>query len=274
MVSEMLRNSRKLDVMGMNPEEMDDPMMVRSVEKAFRVLETFDPVHSRQTLTQLAQRSGIDRSAAQRFVHTLLNLGYLQKVPGTKNYELAAKSLNMAYRYTRSSLLMQRAHPYLLHLNRSTGETISLTLLDDTDIIYLARYLSSNTLDNDVIVGSKLPAYCSAAGLVFLAGLADTRIKDILERSDLRAYTPKTIFEPEKIWQRIHETRQRGFAIAEEQVYANDIALAAPIYLPDGHTTAAVVLAASNLRYNEDTLVRQFVPMMISATRSVTQIMT
>ena len=273
MVSEMPRNSRKLDVMGMNPEEMDDPMMVRSVEKAFRVLETFDPVHSRQTLTQLAQRSGIDRSAAQRFVHTLLNLGYLQKVPGTKNYELAAKSLNMAYRYTRSSLLMQRAHPYLLHLNRSTGETISLTLLDDTDIIYLARYLSSNTLDNDVIVGSKLPAYCSAAGLVFLAGLADTRIKDILERSDLRAYTPKTIFEPEKIWQRIYETRQRGFAIAEEQVYANDIALAAPIYLPDGHTTAAVVLAASNLRYNEDTLVRQFVPMMISATRSVTQIM-
>lgn len=86
-------------------------MMVRAVEKAFRVLETFDPLHSRQTLTQLAQRAGIDRSAAQRFAHTLLNLGYLQKVPGSKTYELAAKSLNMAYRYTRSSLLVQRAHP-------------------------------------------------------------------------------------------------------------------------------------------------------------------
>lgn len=147
-------------------------------------------------------------------------------------------------------MLVQRTHPYFLHLNRSTGETISLTLLDDTDIIYLARYLSSNTLDNDVIVGSKLPAYCSAAGLVFLAGLDDARIHDILARSDLRAYTPRTIFEPEKIWQCIHETRQRGFVIAEEQVYANDIALAAPIYLPDGHTTAAAVLAASNLLYN------------------------
>ncbi|OYR23447.1 bacterial transcriptional regulator family protein [Brucella pseudogrignonensis] len=179
----------------------------------------------------------------------------------------------MAYRYTRSSLLVQRAHPYLLHLNRSTGETISLTLLDDTDIIYLARYLSANTLDNDVIVGSRLPAYCSAAGLVFLAGLEDAKIHDILARSDLRAYTPKTVFDPEKIWRRISETRQRGFAIAEEQVYTNDIALAAPIYLPDGYTTAAAVLAASNLRYNEDTLVRQFVPMMISATRSVTQIL-
>ncbi len=259
--------------MAKSDEEHDDPMMVRAVEKAFRVLETFDPLHSRQTLTQLAQRAGIDRSAAQRFAHTLLNLGYLQKVPGSKTYELAAKSLNMAYRYTRSSLLVQRAHPYLLHLNRSTGETISLTLLDDTDIIYLARYLSSNTLDNDVIVGSRLPAYCSAAGLVFLAGLDDAQIHDILARSDLRAYTPKTVFDLEKIWRRIYETRQRGFAIAEEQVYTNDIALAAPIYLPDGHTTAAAVLAASNLRYNEDTLIRQFVPMMISATRSVTQIL-
>ncbi|MEJ5083497.1 IclR family transcriptional regulator [Ochrobactrum sp. MYb379] len=259
--------------MAYHDEEHDDPMLVRAVEKAFRVLETFDALHSRQTLTQLAQRAGIDRSAAQRFAHTLLYLGYLQKVPNAKTYELSAKSLNMGYRYTRSSQLVQRAHPYLMHLNRSTGETISLTLRDDTDIIYLARYLSTNTLDNDVIVGSKLPAYCSAAGLVFLAGLQDDQINDILARSDLRAYTPKTIFEPEQIWQRIYETRQRGFAIAVEQVYANDIALAAPIHLPDGHTTAAVVLAASNLRYDENTITRQFVPMMISATRSVTQIL-
>jgi len=259
--------------MAPNDEEQDDPMMVRAVERAFRVLETFDPLHPRQTLTQLAQRAGIDRSAAQRFVHTLVTLGYLQKVASGKTYELSAKSLNMAYRYTRSSQLVQRAHPYLLHLNRSTGETISLTLLDDTDIIYLARYLSANTLDNDVIVGSRLPAYCSAAGLVFLAGLEDSRIEDILRRSDLRAYTPRTIFEPDRIRERIAETRQRGFAIAEEQVYANDIALAAPIVFPDGQTTAAVVLAASNLRYDVDTLTRQFVPMMISATRSVAQIM-
>ncbi len=80
---------------------------------------------------------------------------------------------------------------------------------------------------------------------VFLAGLEDAKIHDILARSDLRAYTPKTVFDPEKIWRRISETRQRGFAIAEEQVYTNDIALAAPIYLPDGYTTAAAVLAAS-----------------------------
>lgn len=48
--------------MGLNEDEHDDPMMVRAVEKAFRVLEAFDPLHPRQTLTQLAQRAGIDRS--------------------------------------------------------------------------------------------------------------------------------------------------------------------------------------------------------------------
>lgn len=254
-------------------DEQNDPMIVRAVEKAFRVLETFDSLNSHQTLTQLARRAGIDRSAAQRFTHTLLYLGYLQKVTNSKAYELAPKALNMAYRYTRSSQIVQRAHPYLMHLNRSTGETISLTLLDDTEIIYLARYLSANTLDNDIIVGSRLPAYCSAAGLVCMAGLDDAHIHTIIEQSDLRAYTPKTIFAPDKIWERIQQTRERGFAIAEEQVYSNDIALAAPIYAPDGQTIAAVVLAASTLRYNEDELIRQYVPMMISATRSVSQVL-
>lgn len=252
-------------------EDRDDPLMVRAVEKAFRILATFDAANPRQTLTQLAVRTGLDRSATQRFTHTLSQLGYLRKDARSKAYELTPKSLNMAYQYTRSSPLVLRAHPYLSHLNRTTEETISLTVLDDTEIIYLSRYLSPNVLDTDVIVGSRLPAYCTAGGLAVLSALDDRAVDDILDRSTLRAFTSKTIYDRAGIWERIRLARESGFALVQEQIYTGDISIAAPIVSPDGQLMAAVSLGASRFRYQEDVLVQRFVPTLIAAARSMSQ---
>ncbi|MCJ8141013.1 IclR family transcriptional regulator [Falsirhodobacter halotolerans] len=252
-------------------DEKDDPLMVRAVEKAFRILSTFDAANSRQTLTQLASKAGLDRSATQRFTHTLSRLGYLRKDTRTKAYELTPKTLNLAYQYTRSSPVVLRAHPYLSHLNRTTEETISLTVLDDTEIIYLSRYLSPNVLDTDVIVGSRLPAYCSAGGLALLSLLDDARIEDILDRSNLRAFTSKTVFDRPGIWDRIHLVRDRGFALVEEQIYSGDISIAAPITMPDGQAMAAVSLGASRFRYQEEAMMQRFVPTLVAAARSMSQ---
>lgn len=252
-------------------EEKDDPLMVRAVEKAFRILATFDAANPRQTLTQLAGRTGLDRSATQRFTHTLSKLGYLRKDPRSKAYELTPKALNMAYQYTRSSPLVLRAHPYLSHLNRTTEETISLTVLDDTEIIYLSRYLSPNVLDTDVIVGSRLPAFCTAGGLALLSLLDDARVDEVLSRSDLRAFTSKTVHQLEAIHARIAQVRERGFALVEEQIYSGDISLAVPIISPDGQMVAAVSLGASRFRYDDAALIRRFAPTLIGAARSMSQ---
>ena len=252
-------------------EDRDDPLMVRAVDKAFRILETFDSANPRQTLTQVSVRAGLDRSAAQRFTHTLSKLGFLHKDPRTKAYELTPKALNMAYQYTRSSPLVQRAHPYLSHLNRSTEETISLVVLDNVEIIYLSRYLSPNVLDTDVIVGSRLPAYCSAGGLAVLSTLSDSQITDILAASELRAYTPKTICDLDGIWSQIQLVRDRGFSLVQEQIYAGDISIAAPVISPDGQVLAAVSLGASKFRYQEDALIQKYVPTLVAAARSMSQ---
>ncbi|WP_061936942.1 IclR family transcriptional regulator [Aureimonas sp. AU22] len=253
-------------------EERDDPLMVRAVEKAFRVLTTFDASHPRQTLTQIAERTGLDRSAAQRFIHTLTQLGYLRKDTRSKAYELTPKALSLAYQYSRSSPLVLRTHPYLSHLNRTTEEAISLTVLDDSDIIYLSRYLSPNVLDTDVNVGSRLPAYCTAGGLALLSALPDEQVDALLSRSQLRAFTSKTIYDLDGIWRQIRTVRERGFALVQEQIYSGDISIACPIVSPDRQMLAAVSLGASKFRYDEETLVQRFVPTLIAAARSISQV--
>ena len=254
-------------------DERDDPLMVRAVEKAFRVLTTFDASHPRQTLTQIATRTELDRSAAQRFIHTLTQLGYLRKDARTKSYELTPKALSLAYQYSRSSPLVLRTHPYLSHLNRTTEETISLTVLDDADIIYLSRYLSPNVLDTDVNVGSRLPAYCTAGGLALLSVLSDAQVDDLLDRSQLRAITPKTIYDREGIWRQIRLVRERGFSLVQEQIYSGDISIACPIVSSDRETVAAVSLGASKFRYDEDAIVQRFIPTLIATSRSMSQVL-
>ncbi|WP_187301359.1 IclR family transcriptional regulator [Aureimonas sp. AU20] len=254
-------------------EERGDPLMVRAVEKAFRVLGTFDASHPRQTLTQIAGRTGLDRSAAQRFIHTLSQLGYLRKDERTKAYELTPKALSLAYQYSRSSPLVLRTHPYLSHLNRTTEETISLTVLDEGDIIYLSRYLSPNVLDTDVNVGSRLPAYCTAGGLALLSVLKDEEVNDLLARSQLRAFTSKTIYDVEGIWRQIRLVRERGFSLVQEQIYSGDISIACPIVSSDRQTIAAVSLGASKFRYDEETIIHRFIPTLIAAGRSISQVL-
>src|SRR5690606_9230309 len=76
-----------------------DPLMVQSVAKAFRVLTAFDKGHGSLTLSQIAQLTEMDVSTAQRFTHTLTQLGYLKKDPATRQFELSTKTLDLAYHY-------------------------------------------------------------------------------------------------------------------------------------------------------------------------------
>src|SRR5579883_1889887 len=123
-------------------DEPEDFLMVNSVQKAFRVLEAFDPKHARINLGQVVNATKLGKSAAQRFTHTLMKIGYLRKDPETKAFELTPKALTLGHNYTRANTTIDLAFPYLMHLSRETDETINLTVMDDTEIVFVSRFLS------------------------------------------------------------------------------------------------------------------------------------
>ena len=98
--------------------------------KAFRVLEAFDGSKRHMTLADIARAAALDRSATQRLVHTLEALGYLRRIPDTRNYGLSPKVLQLSYNYLRANELIDKASPYLLDISRSLGETTNLQELD------------------------------------------------------------------------------------------------------------------------------------------------
>lgn len=246
-----------------------DPLMVRSVEKAFRILKSFDAQRPTMSLAEVALAAGLDKSAAQRFTHTLTALGYLRKDPATKRFELSIKTLDLGFQFARANALAARAMPYLLHLSKETEETVNLTVLDDTEVVVLARFMSRHVLNTDVMVGTRMPAYCTASGVAMLACLPEDGIADILRRSELRPFTPATTWRPADVKAKVRRSAQQGYATAFEEIYRGDLSVAAAIVDTTGAPLGAINIAVTRARFTPEEAERRFAPMVVAAARAV-----
>ena len=95
------------------------PLFIGSTEKAFQVLHAFDGPHRQMPLSTIATLAGLDRSATQRLVYTFETLGYVRRVPDTRNYALTSRLLQFGYNYLRGNELVGKVAPYILDISRT-----------------------------------------------------------------------------------------------------------------------------------------------------------
>lgn len=251
------------------PEGSSSALFVNSVEKAMRVLAAFDGKQPRLTLSQIASLTDLDLSAAQRFTHTLTTLGYLQKNLVSKTYELSPRLLNFSYQYLASSELVNRAAPYLRQLSQETEETTNVTVLDGTDIVFALRLVSRHVLNPHVIVGTRIPAYCTAPGLAILAHLPTDQAQAILAQSNLIAHTPHTVFDAGAILKRLETIRGQGYAHTEGEFFLGDISTAAAVLDAHGLPIGAINVAVSRIRWHGEKDEKRLAEMVMSAAAAV-----
>ena len=251
------------------PPKREDTLFVRSIEKAFRVLTAFGAGHSSLSLAQVAQATGLDKSAAQRFTHTLERLGYLRKAPETRHFSLTPRTLEPGYHYMRASSILDRAVPYLLELSRATEESVSLSVPDGTEIVYVARLISRHMVSSNVIVGTRLPAYCTAPGLAMLARLPLSEAKSVLCKSELRAYTANTTTSMAELMAKLEQTQRKGYAMAVEEIFASDISLGVALTGPCNETLGAVSLSVSRVRLSPEEAEARFAPLLLATAQAM-----
>lgn len=241
------KQANKAPDSGGGPEQRESPLFVRSVEKAFGLLSTFDAGHHRLSLSQLAERAQTDLSTAQRFAFTLERLGLLRKDKATRLYELAPKMMTLGFRYLRGNDIIERAMPMMLHLSKTTEAAVNLMVQDDTDIVYIHRLHSRHLINPEILIGARLPMFATASGLAMMAHMEEDEIDDILARSTLKEYTAFTQTDVATIRKRLIAIREVGYAVAHQETYVGDISVAAAILDGHGRPTAAIAISTSTL---------------------------
>jgi len=224
-------------------------LFIGSTEKTFQVLHAFDGPSRHMTLSDIARAADLDRSATQRVVHTLETLGYLYRVPETRNYGLTSKVLQFSYNYIRANELVDKASPYLLDISRHLGETTNLQELDDHEIVFVARFPGRHLVNVDIVVGARLPAMFTASGIAILSRLSEQRVKQVLAKTPLEPMTHYTETNPDKLLERIRVAARRGYAMVESETVLGDISVAAPITDHGGTAVAAINISVPTTRW-------------------------
>lgn len=251
--------------------ETRSSLFVGSTEKAFQVLHAFDGPKRHMTLADIARASGLDRSATQRLVYTLETLGYLRRIPDTRNYGLTPKVLQFSYNYVRANELIDKASPYLLDISRTLGETTNLQELDGHEIVFVARFPGHHLVNVDIVVGSRLPAYFTASGTAILSRLSDEQRREILAQTRLEAITPYTEINPEKLLERVRRVAEKGYAIIVNETVLGDISVAAPVIDHRGLAVAAINIAVPTTRWTVARVEAELAPHVQVAATSISK---
>jgi IclR family pca regulon transcriptional regulator len=245
-----------------------DPLFNRSVEKALAILEAFGGERRALSLAQLAVGVGMTTSSAQRCVHTLVRLGFLRRDPYAKRWVLTPRALALAHAYLAGHALLEQATTHLIDLNQASGESVSLSEPEGSDMIFIARFPSLKRFYIHMPVGRRLPMYCTASGRAYLSALPAARAQRLVRRSELRALTPYTLTDAATIVRRIHEAREAGYAWSDQECYRGDLSIAAPVLGVDGEPLAAVNISAPTSRWTLPELRSKLAPLLLQTARA------
>ncbi|VTU45377.1 IclR family transcriptional regulator [Variovorax sp. PBL-E5] len=238
-------------------------LFVGSVEKAFEVLRILGTSPIPMGLSEVVKVTAMGKSSAQRFLHTLTALGYVNQDKETKAYSISAQILDLAQSYLGAEGLREKASHFLRAANLQTEETINLTLLDRLSVVYLMRYPGFHQISVDLSIGSKLPAFCTAPGRTILAYMEEVESNWILEKSDIKAYTPYTITDKQKIVGTFKQIRRNGYFISNQEAFVGDISVAAPVFNWAGRILAAVNIAVPTSRWSVKEVAAKLMPIAV-----------
>jgi IclR family pca regulon transcriptional regulator len=245
---------------------------LQSLERGLTVLRAFGSDAPSLTISEVADRTGLTRATARRVLLTLQDLGYVEV--SRRSFSLTPAVLDLAKPFTVSGDPWAFAKPYLASLTERTGESASIAILDDTEILYVARVETRRLMTIAVTVGSRLPAHATSKGRVLLAGLPDAELQAYFARTAIARYTERTVVDETELRAILDEIRRQGWAIVDQQLEEGLSSIAAPVIDRNGRVSAALSVCAHAGRVDPATLRSEFLPLVVETARRISAVWT
>jgi len=193
---------------------MAEAQAVRSLERAFQLLEHLADGGGELTLSELSERSGLPMPTIYRLMRTLVNGGYIRQQP-SKQYSLGPRLIRLGDLAGR--LLGTWARPALAELVDEVGETANMAVLEGDEVVYVAQVPSRHSMRMFTEVGRRVQPHCTGVGKALLAQLPVPAAQAIIERTDMVSHTPHTLTDPAALMAELDRIRTQGYALDDEE---------------------------------------------------------
>lgn len=215
-----------------------DHDFVQSLERGLSVLRCFSADHPALTLSDVARLTGLTRATARRLLLTFERLGYMRN--DGRLFELTPLVLDLGYAYISSCKLPDLVQPDMEALSERCNESVSASVLDGDEVVYIARVPTKRIMTIALSLGSRLPAAITSMGRVLLADLPDDELSTRLEAMTVPRRTDHTEIDPVRLGSVIRQVRSQGWALVDQELEDGVRSVAAPLRDRSGRAIAAI----------------------------------
>jgi DNA-binding IclR family transcriptional regulator len=238
---------------------------VQSVDRALSILEVLART-GEAGVTDVSAELDVHKSTAFRLLTTLEAHRLVEQAGERGKYRLGTGVLRLAAATTARLDLVQEARTVCRHLAAETGETVNMAVLSGNSALYVDQVAGSSALQSHNWVGQHIPLHATSNGKVLLSGLEGAAQDAML--ASLPAYTERTITKKKVLRAELEEVRERGYALAVDELEVGLTAAASPIRNAHGDVIASISVSGPTFRMPEERL-EEIVAQVLEAAREV-----
>jgi DNA-binding IclR family transcriptional regulator len=213
---------------------------VVSVERALTILELLAEHRQGMSASDLSRRARIPKSTMSYLLRTLVSRGYVHRDAESGIHELGLRLLSVGGLAMQGMELREAALPHLRFIVNRTGLDAHLAILDHGDAVYIERVEGPGFIKMATWVGRRMVPHVTAVGKALICRLSREEVEDLFKHHPLKPATSKTITSLSRLLADLSETRQRGYAIDDEEHEARVRCVAAPVLTASGDVIAAM----------------------------------
>jgi IclR family transcriptional regulator, pca regulon regulatory protein len=244
-----------------------DREYVQSLSRGLSVLQAFNAERPTMTLADMSRATGLTRATVRRLLHTLHTLGYV--CTDGRTYELTPRVLDLGFAYVSSLQLPDIAQPFMEALSDRVHESVSASVLDGDQIVYVARVNTQRIMGISLAIGSRLPAAWTSMGRVMLACLGDDQLDVFLSSLTTTGPAPRSINDIAELRAEILAVRGQGYALLDQELEEGIRSVAAPLRDRRGRTLAAINVGTHASRVTLKDLRGVILPALLTTASSI-----
>jgi IclR family acetate operon transcriptional repressor len=238
------------------------------VANGMHVLEMLAPEPEGLRVTQVAETLGLNKAIAHRLLGALVAAGYAAQDPKTSTYFATHRLGALGLRQLSSSGVSTWAQRTLDALAAESEELVRLAVTSVDSLQWIAKAQGSNSsLRLDPVMGKDAVPHATASGKAWLSTLPEAHVREILDQHGLVPQTSRTVLDPDKVLDELHEVRHRGYATTLEEMDLGIHAVAAPVFGAGPHkvATGTISIAGPSVRMTRARMAELSLPLLDAA---------
>ena len=244
-----------------------DSEFLTTLERGLSVLRAFSRERPEMTLSEVAVQTALSPAVARRCLHTLQELGYVVKQG--KRFLLTAEVMSFASAFLESMNLEQVVRPHLQEVRDETGDSSSLAVFSDPDVLYLLHVSTNRMVRLAAGVGTRFPAHATSLGRILVAHMPDARVAAYVKTTPLQRFTENTIVDRRRLGQILKQARKNDYATIQDELDYGIVSVAVPVRAGSGDVIAAINCSTATSRVDPGEMLDTRLPVLRRAAREI-----